>query len=338
MNILNNDNLKQYLLIGLIIVLAVTIGSQLYEFFPGLLAAITLYILMRQYYFHLTVVKNWKKWLVATLFILSAILVFVVPFILLIQVLTPRFTEFISTGQLGAILVTLGQKIHVLLPQIHINDEHIMGIVQRITSSAPGVLGATANILANAVLAFFLLYFMLVDGRKMEYAIMRYLPLKESNVDEIWQSTRTVVVASAIGIPVLAVFQAITAIIGYLIFGVESYVLWGIMTGICSLIPVVGTAAIWIPLSIYLIAIGHVPAGIGLMVYSIAITGTIDNVLRFTLLRKLGDVHPVVTTLGIIIGIPLFGFMGLIFGPLLISYLLLLVKIYKIEFSPTSNQ
>jgi predicted PurR-regulated permease PerM len=338
MNILNSDNLKQYLLIGLIIALALTIGSQLYSFFPGLLGAITLYILMRQYYFRLTVVKNWKKWLTALLFILTAILIFIVPFMLLIQVLTPRLSEFIATGQLGAIVVTLSQKIHMLLPQIHINDEHILNLVQQLSSSAPVILGATANMLANAILAFFLLYFMLVDGRKMEYAILRYLPLKDTNVDDIWQSTRTVVVASAIGIPVLAAFQAITAIAGYAIFGVESYILWGIMTGICSLIPVVGTAVIWIPLSVYLIAIGHVPQGVGLMIYSVAITGTVDNVLRFTLLRRLGDVHPVVTTLGIIIGIPLFGFMGLIFGPLLISYLLLLIKIYRIEFSPTQSQ
>jgi predicted PurR-regulated permease PerM len=248
----------------------------------------------------------------------------------------PRFTDFLASGQLGNILATLTQKIHILLPRVHVNDEHILNIAQQITSSAPVLLGATANMLMNAVLAFFLLYFMLVDGRKMEYTIMRYLPLKDSNIDDVWQSTRVVVVASAIGIPVLAAFQAITASIGYVIFGVESYILWGVLTGLCSVVPVVGTAVIWLPLSIYLIAIGHTPQGVGLMLFSVFVTGTIDNVLRFTLLKRLGDVHPVVTALGIIIGVPLFGFMGFIFGPLLISYLLLLIKIYRIEFSPNT--
>ena len=77
--------------------------------------------------------------------------------------------------------------------------------------------------------------------------------------------------------------------------------------------------------------------GIGLFLFSVLITGSIDNVLRFTLLKKIGDVHPLITVLGVIVGLPLFGFMGLIFGPLMISYLLLLIKIYRVEFSTRSN-
>lgn len=334
MDVLNKDTLKQYILIALIVILAYTIGGQLYSFFPGILGAVTLYILMRQYFFQLTVIKNRKKWLVALSFILGAILVFVLPLAFLIQILLPRFTSFFSNaGQLNTILGTLTERIHKVFPQVNINDEQIMGLVQRLTSSAPVVLGATADMLANAVLAFFLLYYMLVDGRKMEYAIQKYLPLKEQNVDDIWQATRVVVFANAIGIPVLAACQAVVAAIGYYFFGIESFVLWGVITGICSLVPVVGVGIVWIPLCIYLFATGHSAQGIGLALYSVLITSTVDNVLRFTLLRKLGDVHPIITALGILVGVPLFGFMGLIFGPLLVAYLLLLVRIYRVEFS-----
>ena len=82
---------------------------------------------------------------------------------------------------------------------------------------------------------------------------------------------------------------------------------------------------------------GKSGAATGLLLYSALITVNIDNILRFTLLRKLGDVHPVITVLGIIIGVPLFGFMGLIFGPLLLSYFLLLIRIYQVEFSGRSD-
>lgn len=338
MNVLNTDNLKQFLLIALILIIGYAVGTQLYAFFPGLLGAVTLYILMRQYFFHLTIVKSWKKWATATLFIAVSIIVFVLPFIALLQVLLPKFTDFLNdSSQLNTILDTLSKKLHRIAPQLSITEEQIRNLTQRATTSLPTVLNATMNMAINTVLAFFILYFMLVDGRKMEYAVQKYLPLKDTNIDDIWTATKTMVISNAIGIPVLAACQAVVAILGYYIFGIEAYVLWGIVTGVFSLAPIIGTAVVWIPLCIYLIAIDHTSQGIGLVIYSILITGSVDNVLRFTILKRLGDVHPITTALGIIVGIPIFGFMGFIFGPLLVSYLLLLIKIYRVEFSPRGN-
>jgi predicted PurR-regulated permease PerM len=335
---INNDNLKRYLLIALILLIGIAVGWQMYIFFPGLLGAITLYILMRQYFFHLTIVKNWKKWATATLFITAAVIVFVLPFIGLVQTLLPLFTEFLGdSSQLNTILDTLTKKLQTVAPHMKITEEDIRGLTERMTTSVPTVLGATANMLTNTVLAFFLLYFMLVDGRKMEYTIQKYLPLKDTNIDDIWNATRVMVVSNAIGIPILAACQGAVAILGYYIFGIESYILWGFITGLFSLLPVIGTAIVWAPLCIYLFAIDHTTQAIGLLIYSVLITGSVDNVLRFTILKKLGDVHPIITALGIIVGIPLFGFMGFIFGPLLISYLLLLIKIYRVEFSTRGN-
>jgi predicted PurR-regulated permease PerM len=337
MSVLNNENLKQYLLIGIIIILAYTIGSYLYAFFPGLLGAVTLYVLLRKYFFHLTVIKNWKKWVVATLFILGCIALFALPFVFLVQVLIPKATAIITGGQLNAIITSVTTKIKTVAPQLKINQEQIMNLVQNISSSAPMVLGSTLNMLVNASLAFFILYFMLMDGRKMEQTLHKYIPLKDSNVDDIWNATYVMVKSNAIGIPVLALAQAVVAAISYAIFGIDAYILWGVLTGICSIIPIVGIAVIWIPLCIYLTVTGHTPQAIGLAVFSLLVTGTVDNLLRFTLLKKLGDVHPIITALGIIVGIPLFGFMGFIFGPLLISYLLLLIRIYRVEFSKSGS-
>jgi predicted PurR-regulated permease PerM len=248
--------------------------------------------------------------------------------------LIPRFTELIANReQLATTLNGLADKMKHLPSQFQVNRTEVMEVVQKITSAIPDILGATANMLTNAVLAFFLLYFMLVEGRKMEMNVLKYIPLRHENLHNVWEATRVMVKSNAIGIPVLAASQSLVAIIGYYIFGIESFMLWGILTGFASLIPIVGCMLIWGPLCIYLFAIGDTGNAIGLAIYSFVITGGIDNVLRFTILKKLGDVHPVVTTLGIIVGLPLFGFIGLIFGPLLISYLLLLIKIYRAEFA-----
>ncbi|XZF16689.1 AI-2E family transporter [Chitinophagaceae bacterium MMS25-I14] len=331
---ISNKALRQYLLIALICGLAVLLAAKLYVFMPGMLGAVTMYILLRQFYFRLTIIYNWKKWLAAIVFILGALLIFVLPFTLLLQMLLPKLSYFLSNAnQFSGGLEAISDKIEKIFPQFKIEQEQISGMLRNVTEQLPGLLGATANMLTNTVLAFFILYFMLVDGRRMERTIHEYMPMKDENTDNIWEATRVMVVSNAIGIPVLAACQAIAASLGYFIFGVDQYILWGIITGLFSLVPIVGTGIIWVPICVYLYATGHAGQGTGLLLYSLTVITNIDNVLRFTLLKKLGDVHPVVTVLGIIVGVPLFGFMGFIFGPLLISYLLLLLKIYRVEFT-----
>jgi predicted PurR-regulated permease PerM len=90
--------------------------------------------------------------------------------------------------------------------------------------------------------------------------------------------------------------------------------------------------AIWIPLCIYLYASGNTSMAIGLTLYSAIITSNIDYFARLSIMKKMGDVHPVITMLGIIVGLGLFGFIGLVFGPLLVNYIIVLFGIYMNEF------
>jgi predicted PurR-regulated permease PerM len=139
--------------------------------------------------------------------------------------------------------------------------------------------------------------------------------------------------ANAIGIPLLAIIQGLVGALGYFVFGIKEFGVWGFLTGVASLIPIVGTGIIWVPLTGYLLASGQTWQGVGLGIYSLAILTNVDYVARITLLRKIGDVHPLITIFGVIVGLSLFGFLGLVFGPLLISYFILLIKIYRNEFN-----
>ena len=334
MTILTPIQLKQYFLLALILGLAILLGMNLYTVFPGVLGAITFYILMRERYYRLTVMRGWKKWVTALLFLLIALVIFILPFMLLVAMVAPTATARLNNPQQVTTAVsTITGKIQHVMPGFTFGEPQIKSLLQRVTASLPGFLSGAGTTVTNLLICFFLLYFLLVDGRRIERALQDYIPLKEENVDSVWQATRTMVVSNAIGIPVLAMCQALVACIGFKIFGIDNWMLWGVLAGLCSVLPVVGTAIVCIPLCVYLMATGHMGAGIGLLVYSVAVIGSIDNVLRFTLLKRIGDVHPAVTVFGILVGVPIFGFMGLIFGPLLISYLLLLVKIYRVEFS-----
>jgi predicted PurR-regulated permease PerM len=173
---------------------------------------------------------------------------------------------------------------------------------------------------------------MLVHGKEMENYLTRIIPLKKSNIAELAAETKRIVKASALGIPIISVIQGLTAALGYFIFGVEEFVLWGFITGIFAFFPVVGTMIIWIPLVIYIYASGDTWNATGLFFYSLIVTGNVDYLSRITILKKMGHVHPVVTVLGVLVGLGLFGFIGLIFGPLLVNYIILLFRIYMNEF------
>ena len=139
--------------------------------------------------------------------------------------------------------------------------------------------------------------------------------------------------ANAVGIPIICIVQGFFAAIGYLIFGVKDWGMWGFITGVFAFFPLVGTMIVWVPLVIYLYSMNYMATATGLTVYSILVTGNVDYITRLVLLKKIGNVHPMVTILGVIVGLQLFGFMGLIFGPLLISYFIIFIKIYMNEFS-----
>jgi predicted PurR-regulated permease PerM len=103
------------------------------------------------------------------------------------------------------------------------------------------------------------------------------------------------------------------------------------------MLPVVGAALAYVPLSLLLFANGDNTRGLLILVYGLFIVGLSDNAFRFWFNKKFGDIHPLITVFGVIIGVSVFGFIGLIFGPILISLFLLLVKIYDSEYGDRSK-
>ena len=114
--------------------------------------------------------------------------------------------------------------------------------------------------------------------------------------------------------------------------GINQPFLWFALTCFTSMIPILGSALAYVPLAIVLFVGGETTKAVIILLYGLIIIGTTDNVFRFWLQKKIGDVHPLITVFGVIVGISLFGFIGLVFGPLLISLFILLMRIYHAEF------
>lgn len=331
-----NDNLRQILFLGLIIFIGILMLKHFYVFLPGVLGAVTLYILSRQPYRYLTNQKRWSKGWTSLLFILGYTVIICLPVYLAAILLTPKLVAlFNNPVQLIVAVQTFSDKVYEAIGVRILDPENLKTALERLANNIPALLSGTANFLTNLLLMFFVLYYMLSNGDRMERYSNNILPMKQENRDILSRETVMMIRANGIGIPLLAIIQGLVSMLGYFIFGITEYGVWAFLTGIASLVPIVGTGLIWVPLVIYLFTIGQTGNAIGLGIYSLVVTGNVDYFARITLLKKIGDVHPLITIFGVIIGLSMFGFIGLVFGPLLISYFILLVKIYRNEFSST---
>ncbi len=329
-----NNRLRQLTLLAIIILIGILMLKHFYVFLPGVLGAITLYILSRKLYFHLVDNKHWKQGWTALLFILAYFIIICLPVYLAAVLVIPKIVDvFNNPVQIMLAVTTFSQKVqHATGIELY-NGESLQNASKKIASNLPMFLTGTANFATNLLLMFFVLYYMLFHGKKMETYLNDITPLRESNRGILATETIVMIRANAIGIPLLAIIQGLVAMLGFYIFGIKDYGVWGFLTGVASLIPIVGTGLIWVPLTIYLFASGQNLQGIGLGIYSLAVLTNVDYVARITILRKIGDVHPLITIFGVIIGLSMFGFLGLVFGPLVISYFILLIKIYRNEFN-----
>jgi predicted PurR-regulated permease PerM len=332
-HLIHQNRIRQVFFLVIIVLLGLLLFSELYTFLPALLGAVTLYIVMRKWMFYLTEKKKWRKGWTAALLMLLSMIVILLPIALLINMLSTKITFAIQhsdelVGSLKKIVTEIEQKFKIKITR----DENINRLGDFIRSSIPKLLGATFNTLGTIFFMYFILYFMLVNGRKMEANIYEHIPLKDENAMMLGTEVKNMVISNSVVIPVIAVLQGVVALIGYLIIGVNEPWFWFVVTCITAMLPVVGAALAYVPLAIIFFANGDTGKGIFMLIYGFGVIGTVDNIFRFTLARKIGNVHPLVTVFGVIIGLSVFGFIGLIFGPLLISLFLLLLKIYSSEF------
>ncbi len=329
----SGDKIKQIFFLLVLVGLGFVIFNQISEFLPGLLGAITLYILTHKWYRYFTIKKKWPNGLTAFVFIFACFCLLVLPIAGVINMLTKKATQVLNNkNELIEGVKIISIKIKEWTNYDLLDTKTLELLTSKASSILPSFFGATFNALGVIGIMFFIYYFLLTGGRDFEKQIAAYLPLKKENLNLIKKEVNSMVISNAIGIPVIAILQSIIALIGYLIFGVNEPFFWFVVTCFTAMIPVVGSTIIWLPLAVFLLFSGKQWQGIGLIIWGVAAVGAADNVFRIFLSKKIGDTHPLITIFGVLVGVKLFGFIGLIFGPLLITLFLLLLKIYKTEF------
>ena len=329
MPIFDHKQRNNIILVGLVI-LGCFLVYALSGLFSSILGAIVLYTIFRPLFVHLVEKKKWNKNLVALIIIVSSLIVIVIPlitlcFMVLGKLSTIRLTNFPIQEWFAKIDAFTSANLN----QSHFAENTMQKLGSYATELFASILGSAAGIIITLLVLYYLLYFMLVQMREFEAGLLRFAPFREQDALKFAVALRNSTYSNVLGQGIIAVTQGALLANGFWIFGIPDPVFWGVIGAFISFLPVVGAPTLSVPASIILFAEGHTFKGILLLAYGLLFIGNVDNVLRMIINKRIANTHPIISIIGVFIGLPLFGILGLVFGPLLLSYFLLLLEIYQ---------
>ena len=331
-DIISPKIIRQIFVLLIIIFFGFLIFKELIPYLSGVLGAITIYVLLRKWMIYL-VNKNWNPNLAAIFLMLFSFICILLPVSGIVLMLGNKIGEAVENSE------QIAKVLKVKIEEIETRFGYDLGasintseISTWISENLESFAGGTFDIFLAIGLMYFMLFYMLTNRKQLRVSLYEYIPISEKNLKIIGEETQVMVRSNAIGIPLVAIAQGLISLIGFLIFGINDPLFWFIIVTVGSMIPFVGTLIGFLPVFILTMANGNVISAWGIAIYGLVVVGSTDNLIRLVLLKKLDNVHPLITIIGVIVGVPLFGFIGLIFGPLLISLFLVVVRIYKKEF------
>ncbi|MDR5591796.1 AI-2E family transporter [Christiangramia sp. SM2212] len=329
---------RQVFVLLLILFLTVLIVKETLPYLSGVLGAVTLYVILKGWMKKL-IGRGWRPPLAASLLMAGSFIGILIPVTLIAIMLTSKIGKAVSNSE--RVLKALKDQLNHIEAEIGFSISSSIdtaSVTNWVSSNLQNLAGGTFNAFIAIGIMYFMLYYMLINRESLRESMITYIPLGKDNLRIIGEESNQLVKSNALGIPLVALVQGIIALIGFLIFGVPDPFFWFVITAIGSMIPFIGTAIGIIPATILLFAQGHDWQAIALLIYGFVVVGSTDNIIRLYVLEKLASVHPLITLFGVIVGVPLFGFIGLIFGPLLISLFLLILRIYKKEYGNSHHR
>ena len=223
-------------------------------------------------------------------------------------------------------------------------DDALKGISSSFIDQATNFIFAIPKRILELFIMLFTVFYLLKDGPRLVRWIRDLLPINHSGSTLLLRRMKKVLSAMIYGYFFIAILQGVLGGIGFFIIGIPSALFWGIIMGIAGLIPMIGTALIWIPASLFLILNGFIGdnnieiwKGIGLFLYGSLIVSTIDNFVRPKIVSTRANIHPVLVLLGVVGGIQIFGFTGLLIGPIILCMMVTLLCMYK-NIPPEKNE
>jgi predicted PurR-regulated permease PerM len=320
----------------LILLLGVALLVALAPFASGILSAPVCYVMFAPLYQQLTR-RLWPS-LAAALTVIVAILIILVPGSWLLALIIGQAQDVVG----GLVQSPLLERLQTLTiggfavgPELVRLGQTVVGSLGRGVFAAVG----TVTLMAfNLAIGFFLLYFMLVTEGKAWLAIRPYIPFSVTSAELLRERFRAVTISTVIGTGLTASIQGLLLGLAFAAAGLPNAAFWGVVTVAFAILPVVGSGLIWAPAAIVLYLKGSAGAALGMGLFGLLIVGNIDNVIRPIVFRRWAQTHPLITVLGAFAGVRYLGLLGLLIGPLALSYFFELVRMYNEEYVSLSGE
>lgn len=333
-----NSNEKHFLYALLAIVLILTVAI-FWPFLTILVLAIAFAVVLAPVNdFISTYITKKINWLSSLITVTIFLLVLCIPIFFVGK------SVFIQTQNLYYGVIDSGQTANGLIQKIDTSINKIMpegmnfDTYEKIATLAGNLSSNIASIFASTfktILMLFLMlltiFFLLKNGSYWKKSLFSLLPLSDDNISEIFNDMRDAINRIFKGSFVIAIVQGILMGVGLTIFGVPNAAIWGVVAGMASFIPTIGTSIVSVPAILFLYISGMELQALGMLIWSLVAVGTVDNVLSPYIISKNTEISSLFILLSILGGITLMGPIGLFIGPLIISLLFTLVTIYKRE-------
>jgi len=332
---MEKKELKKYFAISFIVILAIFLGYASRRYIPAAFGALILFYLFNWLYKLLNKKLKLSKQVSAVIVIILSIIIIIVPSYFLIsasvQEISIIIKENIDFNKLFALFNIVPEK---GIMNAFVSELSSIGVY--LQSLAFNSFNSISHLAISLTITYFILYYLFINNNEVEKKLMKLIPFNKKNSKVLIKEFKNVTYSTVITTGVIAILQGTLLGIGFYMFGLKGCIFWGIITAFLSILPVVGPPIIWIPAVIILFGQNNYLLGTGMLVWGLFLSN-IDNFIRPYLQNKIGKIHPLITLLGIFIGLPTFGILGVIIGPLLLSYFLLSVNMFLEEYLDHNN-
>ncbi|MFN8669679.1 MAG: AI-2E family transporter [Gemmatimonadaceae bacterium] len=314
----------------LIILLGIAILFAIAPFASGLLGSAVLYVMCAPVYRRLARAMNAD--LAAAITLIGAILVIALPIGWVVFLAADQLPDALRSAQQSSFIQRLS-ALRVGRIQIGTEIAKASGsLIQWMSAQAFDFVGGAAKATLNLVIAFFALYYMLLSADRSWRVFRRVLPFSEDTADELRTRFYSVTHATLLGTVLTALLQGTLIGIGFRVVGLPNAALWGVVTAFCSILPVLGSAMVWLPGTLVLALEQQYGMAVILFVIGAVFASNIDNVIRPIVFKRVSNIHPMITLVGAFAGVAIFGLLGILLGPLAIQYFFVLVRLYREEY------
>ncbi|MFW5746464.1 MAG: AI-2E family transporter [Nanoarchaeota archaeon] len=322
---------KRYIAIIIVVLLGVVLGYLLRPYVNAFFGGFILTVLLLPFYRMLISRTGMRRGAAAGISIFLSIIILLIPIVLIISIGYQQVDDVLNNRE--AVIEKIS-SIDRNFPSIDIRQElaSFLSSLDRFAADLfQRTISGLSHMLISFTIAFFLVFYLLVEHGQLREKIEHFLPFNDRNTTRLIKEFRDTTYSSVIVTGLIAVLQGVPIGLAFAILGLPRAMLFGLLGALLSFLPVVGVSLIWIPATIilfieqeYFVAVGMLIAGI--------IVSNFDNVIRPALQKRIGRIHPLTTLIGVFIGLPTFGLLGIIVGPLLISYFLIIAQMVHEEY------